>query len=209
MAIIRSTVMGKSRKSIGNVTTQVYGGRTIAREKPANVKNPKTAGQVAQRTKMANIVAAWRNQFVALKKYFTTGLAYQSAYNVWCSLNVHYGEQPLVNDAGAVVLVPEGLYLSSGQFPQHFIDVTEVESNVNVSINNAGMRDVIAKGDIFAIVDPKDTTGSVSIQEYTLTDDDVTTIKGGGTLDTNIAAPAEFVVIWYSPSRRMSSTARA
>lgn len=209
MAIIRSTVMGKSRKSIGNVTTQVYGGRTIAREKPANVKNPRTQGQVAQRTKMANIVAAWRNQFVTLKKYFTTGLAYQSAYNVWCSLNVHYGEQPLINDAGAVVLVPEGLYLSSGQFPQHFITITEEQSKVNVSINNAGMRDAIAEGDIFAVVEPKDTDGNVSVTEYTLTSSDADDIKEGGTVDTGITAPEEFVVIWYSPSRRMSSTARA
>ena len=209
MAIIRSIVMGKSRKSIGNVTTQEYGGRTIAREKPASVKNPRTVGQVAQRTKMTNIVAAWRNQFVALKKFFTSGLAYQSAYNVWCSLNVHYGEQPIVNDAGNVVLVPDGLYLSSGQFPQHFITITEVESNVNVSINNAGMRDVIAEGDLFAVVEPKDAKGNVSVTEYTLTASDATSIKEGGTLDTGIAAPAEFVVIWYSPSRGMSSTARA
>lgn len=209
MAIIRSTVMGKSRKSIGNVTTQVYGGRTIAREKPASVKNPRTMGQVAQRTKMANIVAAWRNQFVALKKFFTSGLAYQSAYNVFCQLNIHYGEDPIVNDAGAVIHVPEGLYLSSGTFPQHFITVTEAEGNVNISVNNAGMRDVIAEGDLFAVVEPMNASGNVSVTEYTLTASDATLIKGGGTLDTQIAAPAEFVVIWYSPSRGMSSTARA
>jgi hypothetical protein len=55
MARIVSALTGKTRGRIGNTIFSVYGGRTIGREAPASVANPRTSFQTAQRIKVAGV----------------------------------------------------------------------------------------------------------------------------------------------------------
>ena len=49
MAIIQNPVIGRAKKKMGNVVFSKNFGKNIMRSKPVEVKNPRTASQVAQR----------------------------------------------------------------------------------------------------------------------------------------------------------------
>lgn len=213
MAIINSVFTGKSRKSIGNVTTQSYGGRVIAREKPVNVRNPKTLSQQAQRGKMANIVSAWRNQFVALKKFFRTGAAYQSAYNVFVALNIGFASEPIVNESGRISTIPQGFYLASGQYPEHFLTASQSEGKIAVTITNEELASKIKAGDILAIIVAPDDADEISLTEHVITETDASNLQA--TVANQTAAVIEedapvgtFKIVWFSPTLGQCSTAR-
>lgn len=213
MAIINSVFVGKSRKSIGNVTTQSYGGRVIAREKPVNVRNPKTLSQQAQRGKMANIVSAWRNQFVALKKFFRTGAAYQSAYNVFVALNIGFASEPIVNASGKISSIPQGFYLASGMYPEHFITATKSGEKIAVTITNEELASKVKAGDILAIIVAPDEADELSLTEHVITETEASDLQS--TVATQAAAIIEedspvgaFKVVWFSPTLGQSTTAR-
>jgi hypothetical protein len=211
MAIINSVFTGKSRNSIGNVTTQTYGGRVIAREKPVNVRNPKTLSQQAQRGKMANIVSAWRNHFVALKKFFRTGAAYQSAYNVFVALNIGFASEPIVNEDGQICNLPIGIYLASGQYPEHFLTKSKLEEKIGVTIKNEELASKIKAGDILAIISVVD--GKIPLTEHVITETEASNLQSSVANQT--AAVIEenypddtFKIVWFSPTLGQCSTAR-
>lgn len=87
MAIINSTVMGKSRGKIGNVVTTTLKGQVIAKSRNYAPANPRTPLQVNSRNKMANAVMAW--QFFSLFLTFATGWAkpLESVYNSFIRLS--------------------------------------------------------------------------------------------------------------------------
>jgi len=211
MAIINSVFTGKSRKSIGNVTTQSYGGRVIAREKPVNVRNPKTLSQQAQRGKMANIVSAWRNQFVALKKFFRTGAAYQSAYNVFVALNIGFASEPIVNEFGQISNLPIGIYLASGQYPEHFLTKSKLEEKIGVTITNEELASKIKAGDILAIISVVD--GQIPLTEHVITETEASNLQSSVANQTAAVIEEDypedtFKIVWFSPTLGQCSTAR-
>ena len=208
MAIVRSIALGKARNSAGNLTFQVYGGQTIAREKPVSVKNPRTPAQMAQRARMTNLVNAWRNQFVTLKKFFTSHGPRLSEFNSFTRLNMPYAETPFVDENGAVVAIPAGVWLASGQYPEHFLAVTVADDDINVQVANIALREEIMAGDIIAVIDPLNASGNITVTELELDESDAELLRGGGVLDTEIPEPDSFSVVWYSPSRRMGTSAR-
>lgn len=55
MAIVRSVATGKSRGKAGSARFSVYRGRTVMAEQPVSVHNPRSQGQMAQRSKLAGI----------------------------------------------------------------------------------------------------------------------------------------------------------
>lgn len=208
MAVVRSIALGKARNSAGNLTFQVYGGQTIAREKPASVKNPRTPAQLAQRSKMTNLVEAWRNQFVTLKNFFTAKAARLSEYNLFTRLNMPYAETPLVNESGALQELPTGVYLASGKYPEHFIAANLVDANVEVEVTNIALLDELMEGDVIAIIEYPDANGNIGVSETVLTENDVDDLKAGSTIEIPYTGESDFKVIWYSPSRRVNTSAR-
>lgn len=66
MAITNSAAIGKGRGSIGNVTLTTDAiGRTIARQKPQEVTNPKSDSQVAQRNNFS-IITSFMSAILAI-----------------------------------------------------------------------------------------------------------------------------------------------
>jgi len=73
MTVFRSVVIDKGRKHIGSVIIKRKNGESVASEMPIHVKNPKTIGQVNQRTDFTTIIDfAKKNSFVAAFGFTTT-----------------------------------------------------------------------------------------------------------------------------------------
>lgn len=89
--ILNSIVVGKARKSAGNLTTQNWKGITVGRQKPTQVANPQTAGQTAQRTKLSIGVKIYRMIAVAVAIGFSQLADKMSAYNAFIKHNLLEG----------------------------------------------------------------------------------------------------------------------
>jgi len=86
MAIINSTVMGKTKGKIGNVVTTVLKGQVIAKSRNYHPANPKSVGQVDSRTKMSNAVKAWQFLSVFLVHINALRKSTESNYNAFVRL---------------------------------------------------------------------------------------------------------------------------
>lgn len=117
MAIIRSLAVGKARKSAGNITYTTIDGRTIIREKPVFVRNPRTEGQVAQRTKLAKTVALWRWMGQSVKPYFTKRGKYLSEYNEFVKRNIGIADEFGEIQQSGMVMPAADTVVASGEFP--------------------------------------------------------------------------------------------
>lgn len=75
MAIIKGTFATKLKGRVGNVVYRIADGKNIASERPASVKNPRTAAQQEQRMRMATIMAAY-SSLKAVCDHSFEGLTY-------------------------------------------------------------------------------------------------------------------------------------
>lgn len=83
MAIFNSILLGKSKGSVGNVTTSRLKGQNVAKAKITSTTNVNSAGQQISRGQMSNIVMAW--QFLAIFMVNATALrkSTESVYNAF------------------------------------------------------------------------------------------------------------------------------
>lgn len=83
MAKFDSVLLGKSKGSVGNITTSRLKGQNIAKAKITSTTNVNSAGQQLSRGKMSNIVLAW--QFLAIFMVSATALrkSTESVYNAF------------------------------------------------------------------------------------------------------------------------------
>lgn len=83
-----SMLMGTQYGKLGESVLYRAGGSQRQRAYVPVVSNPKTALQMAQRTKMANLIAFYRNAQVLLKDSFTNRPVKQSGYNAFVAANL-------------------------------------------------------------------------------------------------------------------------
>lgn len=210
MAIVNSLAVGKAVNSAGNLTYQTVKGRTIAREKPVTVANPRTPAQVAQRNKMTNLVEAWRTFFFKARPYFTVIPGYGSPYNQFVKMNMPYANNSWFSDTDPNPL-PIDSYVSNGKYGTTAISVAAGGATTRVvTVLDAQLKEEIQEGDQFITFwsDPAlpHTLGQII---KTLTAAEVATIKTSGTISLSFGViDASFAVVYYSPSRNVSSTAR-
>lgn len=83
MAIFDSILLGKSKGSVGNVTTSRLKGQNVAKAKITSTTNKNSPGQQLSRARMSNIVMAW--QFLAIFMVSATALrkSTESVYNAF------------------------------------------------------------------------------------------------------------------------------
>ena len=212
MAIIRSLAIGKARKSAGNLTFATVEGRTIAREKPVFVKNPRTPAQLEQRAKMRNVVAAYRDFGVKVKKGFTVLPKYTSQYNEFVKRNISIADNYSVDDDTGIVTGLEGTQVSRGSY--RFL----IGPILGVSISNAivwqaegqsGWQAV--EGDMIVFIAVDATSGKVTVSEKKLTQSEINLLNEGSGVEWRseehsgeISLGAAF---YYSPANNASSTA--
>jgi len=83
MAIFDSILLGKSRGSVGNVTTARLKGQNVAKSKITSTTNVKSPSQVDSRNRMSNIVKAY--QYLAIFLLYIVALRKptESTYNAF------------------------------------------------------------------------------------------------------------------------------
>ena len=209
MAIIRSLAIGKAIKSAGNLTYSTIDGRTIAREKPAFVKNPRTVAQVTQRTRMSTAVALYRWFGSSVKQYFTVRKKYASQYNEFISRNIHLMSPMIeINEDGSVP-APAGTCVATGVYPSASLEIESLDESgdIQLQIGNQALLNEIKDGDQIVIIGV-DTDGSYNVHTHNMTVSDVDgfQIGDGFYKATGITEPL-VAVLWYSPATGRASTA--
>lgn len=110
MAKLFNGLLGNSKNKIGSIVTYVMKGQQLARSKAANVSNPRTAAQMTQRIKLANVVAMYRANKAWMSRYaFETKLTKWSVFNAFVHFNLSGSLVALTKSeaaAGACVVAP-------------------------------------------------------------------------------------------------------
>lgn len=89
MGVIRQGVLGGFSGKVANIVGSSWKGIAVLKSLPLSVANPQTAGQVAQREKMAGIVAASRILLAALiQPYWNPFAQKMSGYNSFVKENI-------------------------------------------------------------------------------------------------------------------------
>lgn len=208
MAIVKSLGLGKARGSAGEFTYSTIEGRTIARTKPAHVHNPNTEGQQAQRTKMREVVIAWRDAGQRFEKLWTNRKKYHSAYNSFVSANIANNGTFEVPAGKEYIYMNDGFILGRGQYQANQLVLLAERGTATVEIKNTeSLYHNLKVGDILGCVFVGDSGQVADVQEYTITQDDldnsttfVNTILTSTKDDVTGYAP-----YWYSPSRNLST----
>jgi len=111
MGKINQGIMGGFSGNVGNVVGSTWKGVDYMKSKPTHVANPKTAAQVAQRTKMKTLVLLVQFILVALvQKLWNASAVKMSGFNAFVKANL-----PAISGAG--VITPGLLKMSIGPLP--------------------------------------------------------------------------------------------
>ena len=105
MAKLSQGILGGISGKIGNLVGSSWKGIPVIKTKPLSVANPQTAGQVAQRSKMTNIVAFSKEILSGIiKPLWDRNAQYQSGYNSFVSENIALFSGGLPSPAGELVM---------------------------------------------------------------------------------------------------------
>ena len=88
MAIVQNPITGRTRKKMGNAVFSKNFGKNTMRAKPESVKNPKTTGQVNQRSKFKLMVFNSRVLLGMIRISFQNMAKGKSAFNAFMQANI-------------------------------------------------------------------------------------------------------------------------
>lgn len=158
MAKLTQGILGGISGKIGNVVGSSWKGISVIKSKPLSVANPESAAQVAQRTKMSNVVAVAKviNASV-IKPFWDRFASKMSGYNAFVQTNIALFENNVPSPASSFVI-------SNGKMGETAIAVLNVEvSGKEVQVqwdDDSGMGYKLAT-DTVALVAINMNTGEV------------------------------------------------
>lgn len=106
MAIVQNPITGRTRKVFGTAVFSKQWGKNTMRTKALDVKNPRTEGQVKQRTKFSTIVALVKEVLPLINEVYAKSLKTMSPFNKITSINVKnafVGEPPELDHTKVVL----------------------------------------------------------------------------------------------------------
>lgn len=121
MAIFKSTVFSRLRKSFGNATTCFSRGQNILKEKVTMMRNPRTPKQLSQRGKMKMLVELSRIFGGVLKLGFPERPVTETAYNSFIRKNMQAVE---INEKLECTVNYEKLICSDGTIAEAKVAMT-------------------------------------------------------------------------------------
>lgn len=130
MARLPQGILGGVLGKVGNVVGSSWKGIPILKSRPLSVANPRTTKQVAQRTKMAHIVAFAQPILSGVIKPLNDRFAQQaSGYNDFVSRNIHLF-------VGEVPTPPADLKISVGKMAAvNPILIDSINGNASVGVS--------------------------------------------------------------------------
>lgn len=133
MAIVSNPLIGKTKKSMGNVTFTTWKGINVLKDKAVNVANPKTPGQVLQRDKLRLLVAFYQYLSAAVMLGMKERAVKMSEYNAYVSANLR--ANAFDNSGGALIIDNSKLIIADGSLtPTSILSVSASESSGNATI---------------------------------------------------------------------------
>ena len=135
MAIISSAAIGKAKGSLGNLTYRYLSGDTVASNKVAFPKVPRTLNQMVRRIGWANIVNLWQTYNGDLHPSFEQAIGRVSDFNLFVGRN--NGRAPFLTQAeakaGGCVVAPYKVTEGSLTPISNGVDASGfITSNLNV-----------------------------------------------------------------------------
>lgn len=131
-----------SKKRLGGSVLYQAMGQTRQRELAAEVRNPRTQSQMAQRVKWANLVNFYRANASWMKFAYETKKTNQSDYNKFMSLNVAnsriYLPKSIASQGGSVV---DAYVMTQGSLAS--IEILAAQNNWQTNINTPGLLEGI------------------------------------------------------------------
>ncbi|MGB5802611.1 MAG: DUF6266 family protein [Vibrio anguillarum] len=88
MAKVQNTLIGRASGSVGGSTFTTWKGINVLKSKAVSVANPRTLGQVSQRSRLSVMVAIYRLLAEIITIGFKTRAIGKSAYNAFTSSNI-------------------------------------------------------------------------------------------------------------------------
>jgi hypothetical protein len=166
MAIIKRGILGGVLGKVGNVVGSSWKGIDVLKSLPLSVANPRTAGQVAQRTKMTNIVAFSKAILTSVIKPLNDRFAqFESGYNLFVSRNIALftGVAP---SPAANLVIAQGTVTP----PAGFVNDTIENGNATCAVHftdNTGQGDALGSDVLygFAYNETKKEFGSVDAMQ--------------------------------------------
>lgn len=150
MAIIKRGILGGFSKKIGNVVGSSWKGIAVMKSLPLSVANPRTAGQVAQRSKFAGATGVASILLVLIvKPLWDRAAQLMSGYNAFVQANV-----TAFTSAG--VLIPNNFLITIGKgIATPIVNVGNAVGSSQVSIEWSGAvleGNQLATDDMYAVV---------------------------------------------------------
>ena len=138
MSIVHNMWLRGSKKRLGGSVFYQAMGQTRQRELAAEVRNPRTQSQMAQRVKWANLVNFYRANASWMKFAYETKKTNQSDYNKFMSLNVAnsriYLPKSIANQGGCVV---DAYLMTQGSLAS--IEILQAQNNWQTNIYTPGL----------------------------------------------------------------------
>ena len=138
MSIVNNMWLRGSKKRLGGSVLYQAMGQTRQRELAAEVRNPRTQSQMAQRVKWANLVNFYRANKSWMKFAYETKQTNQSDYNKFMSLNVAnsriYLPKSIASQGGCVV---DAYIMTQGSLAS--IEILPAQNNWQTNINTPGL----------------------------------------------------------------------
>lgn len=138
MSIVNNMWLRGSKKRLGGSVLYQAMGQTRQRELAAEVRNPRTQSQMAQRVKWANLVNFYRANKSWMKFAYETKQTNQSDYNKFMSLNVAnsriYLPKSIASQGGCVV---DAYVMTQGSLAS--IEILPAQNNWQTNIYTPGL----------------------------------------------------------------------
>jgi hypothetical protein len=112
MAVVSNPLIGKTRQSMGNATFSSWKGINVLKEKPQSVANPRSDGQLQQRSAFKQLVEAFRRQPSAIRAGFKSLAIRKSEFNAFMAANLDQAFNRAT--PGVALLIPANLVTSKG-----------------------------------------------------------------------------------------------
>lgn len=106
MAIVQNPITGRTKKAFGTAVFSKQFGKNTMRTKPIEVRNPKTEGQMAQRSRFSTTVALVRQVLPIINEAYAGSLTKMSPFNKVTSMivkNAFIGEPPVLDHSKVVL----------------------------------------------------------------------------------------------------------
>ena len=133
MAIVQIPLLGRARKSAGEMTFTKWKDKNVLKNKASNVANPDTVNQQMRRGMFAQLVVVARSYLPVLDIGFIAYRGVMSQFNAFIKYN--YGTFVAAGTAPAFSVVPADMIISKGPLtPTTITSITAVNASANVTV---------------------------------------------------------------------------